>query len=70
MLLLPVAGVIVGRHFIGLWPAFGRRRFLGLALAMAAINLLAIFFPFAPGTRIMLSGFGSSAALLLTALLR
>jgi hypothetical protein len=49
MLLLPVAGVIVGRHFIGLWPAFGRRRFLGLALAMAAINLLAIFFPFAQG---------------------
>ncbi|CAN5602398.1 hypothetical protein BH09BAC4_BH09BAC4_51310 [soil metagenome] len=68
-LLFPVIGIIVGLHFTGLWPAFGRRRFLVLAGAMMAINLLALLLPLEPGTRLMLSGFGSSACLLATALL-
>jgi len=68
-LLLPVVGVIVGLHFTGLWPAFARRRFLVLAGTMTAINLLALLLPLAPGTRLMVSGFGSSVTLLATALL-
>lgn len=69
-LLFPVIGVIVGLHFTGLWLAFARRRFLALAGAMTVINLLAIVLPLDPGTRLMLSGFGSSACLLVTALLQ
>jgi hypothetical protein len=68
-LLFPVIGIIVGLHFTGLWPAFARRRFLVLAGAMTIINLLALLLPLEAGTRLMLSGFGSSACLLITALL-
>jgi hypothetical protein len=68
-LIFPAVGVIVGVHFTGLWPAFSRRRFLVLAIVMTAINLLALLLPLEPGTRLMLSGFGSSASLFATAAL-
>jgi hypothetical protein len=68
-LILPVVGVIVGLHFTGLWLAFARRRFLILAGAMTSVNLFVVFLPLAPGTRLMISGFGSSLSLLATALL-
>lgn len=66
-LTFPVVGVLVGLHFLGLWPSFALRRFVVLAFVLVAINLAAIFLPLSPEERLMLSGFGSSAALLLTA---
>jgi hypothetical protein len=66
-LIFPVVGVIVGLHFIGLWKAMGLRRFLALAAAMVAINLIALQPGLNHGQRLTISGFGSSAALLLSA---
>jgi hypothetical protein len=66
-LLWPAVGLIVGLHFIGLWKAMGLKRFLALAAAMAVINLIGLLPGLAPETRQQISGFGSSAALLLTA---
>ena len=63
-LLFPVVGIIVGLHFIGLWLAWRRVQFLWLTGAMVAINLLALLLPLATRSRTMLSGLGSSAALL------
>ena len=68
-LLLPSVGVIVGLHFIGLWRAIGLKRFLGLSAALVAINLVALLAPLAPDARSMVSGYGSAAALLMTAAL-
>lgn len=68
-LIFPAVGVIVGLHFIGLWQAFARRRFLILSIVMTAVNLLALLLPLTPGARLLLSGFGSSASLLIIALL-
>lgn len=68
-LIFPAVGVIVGLHFIGLWQAFARRRFLILSIVMTAVNLLALLLPLTPTSRLLLSGFGSSAALLIIALL-
>ncbi|WP_316833264.1 hypothetical protein [Pedobacter aquatilis] len=68
-LLFPTVGLIVGLHFTGLWYAFARLRFLILATAMSAVNLLALLLPLSPGERLLLSGFGSSASLLITVLL-
>ena len=65
-LLPPVAGIIVGLHFLGLWRAMQMRRFVGLAAALVAINAAALLAPSQPD-RLMLSGFGSAAALLVTA---
>jgi hypothetical protein len=66
-LLFPVVGVIVGLHFIGLWKAIGLTRFLALAAAMVVINLVALTPHLPTPQRAMISGFGSSAALLLSA---
>jgi hypothetical protein len=63
-LLFPVVGIIVGLHFIGLWLATGDRVFAWLTSAMVAINLAALLLPLGPDERRMVSGFGSSAALL------
>ncbi|HET7576997.1 MAG TPA: hypothetical protein VFK19_10610 [Sphingomicrobium sp.] len=63
-LLFPVVGIIVGLHFIGLWLATGDRVFAWLTSAMVAINLAALLLPLNPDARRMVSGFGSSAALL------
>ena len=63
-LLFPVVGIIVGLHFIGLWLAWRREAFLWLTGAMVAINLLALLLPLSTPARTMLSGFGSSASLL------
>ena len=63
-LLFPVVGIIVGLHFIGLWLASRREAFLWLSSAMVAINLLALLLPLSTAERTMLSGFGSSASLL------
>ena len=64
-LLFPVVGIIVGLHFIGLWLASRREAFLWLTGAMVAVNLLALLLPLSAPARIMLSGFGSSASLLI-----
>lgn len=63
-LLFPVVGIIVGLHFIGLWLATGDRVFAWLTSAMVAINFAALLLPLNPDARRMVSGFGSSAALL------
>lgn len=63
-LLFPVIGIIVGLHFIGLWLATGDRVFAWLTSVMVAINLAALLLPLSPDARRMVSGFGSSAALL------
>ncbi|HET9811590.1 MAG TPA: hypothetical protein VFP53_07835 [Sphingomicrobium sp.] len=63
-LLLPVIGIIVGLHFIGLWLAWRRDQFLWLTGALVGINLLAVVLPLTRAGRTMLSGFGSSASLL------
>jgi hypothetical protein len=64
-LLFPVVGIIVGLHFIGLWLAWRRAQFLWLTAAMVAINAVALVAPLSPDGRILLSGFGSSASLLI-----
>jgi hypothetical protein len=64
---LPVVGIIVGLHFIGLWLASGHRMFVWLSGAMVAINLGAALVPMPQRGRQMVSGFGSSAALLVAA---
>jgi hypothetical protein len=64
--LLPVVGVLVGMHFVGLWLAWQRRSFLLLAAAMVAVNALAIVLPLQLRGRVALSGFGSAAALLIS----
>jgi hypothetical protein len=63
-LLFSVVGIIVGLHFIGLWLATGDRVFAWLTSVMVAINLAALLLPLNPDARRMVSGFGSSAALL------
>jgi hypothetical protein len=64
-LLFPVVGIIVGLHFIGLWAAWRRAQFLWLTAVMVAINAVALVAPLSPDGRILLSGFGSSASLLI-----
>jgi hypothetical protein len=66
-LLMPAVGIIVGLHFIGLWLASGHRLFVWLTGAMVAVNLAALLLPLSPRGRKMMSGFGSSAALLVAA---
>lgn len=66
-LLWPAVGVIVGVHFIGLWLASSDRRYLCLTGAMVALNLAALLLPVSTRERIMISGFGSSASLLVAA---
>jgi hypothetical protein len=63
-LLFPVIGIIVGLHFIGLWLAWRRDQFLWLTGALVAVNVLALLLPLTRAGRTMLSGFGSSASLL------
>jgi hypothetical protein len=63
-LLFPAIGIIVGLHFVGLWLAWRRPQFLWLTGAMVAINLIALLAPLSSAGRLMLSGFGSSASLL------
>jgi hypothetical protein len=65
-LLFPVIGVIVGLHFIGLWLAMGSKRFLWLTGALVSVNMVALLLPLAQSERAMLSGFGSSASLLVS----
>lgn len=59
-----IIGIIVGLHFIGLWRAVDDRRFLWLAGGMTAINIIALALTPGAGMQ-MLTGFGSSAALVL-----
>jgi hypothetical protein len=66
-LLFPVVGVIVGLHFIGLWLASSDRRFLWLTGGLVVINGAALLLPLSHAGRVMLSGFGSAAALLAAA---
>ena len=66
-LLFPVVGVIVGLHFIGLWLAANNGRFLWLSGAMVAVNLAALLLTLSNSERLMVSGYGSAAALLVAA---
>lgn len=61
--LLPVVGVLVGVHFVGLWWAGGGDSYLRLAGTMTALNAAALLLP--PGSRAMqaVAGLGSAAAL-------
>lgn len=61
--LIPVVGVIVGLHFIGLWWAGGGVGYVGLAVVMTAVNAAAMLLP--PGGAAMqaVAGLGSAAAL-------
>ena len=61
--LIPVVGIIVGLHFIGLWWAGGGVRYLQLSAVMTAIDAGALLLP--PGGQAMqaVAGLGSAAAL-------
>lgn len=61
--LLPIVGVIVGLHFIGLWWAGGGSIYLGLAGTMTVLNGGALLLR--PGSPAMqaVAGLGSAAAL-------
>ncbi len=59
--LIPVVGVIVGLHFIGLWLAAAQRHFLGIAAGMCAVSLAAMLLP--PGPREIACGFGNALVL-------
>ncbi|KQS02894.1 hypothetical protein ASG11_00235 [Sphingomonas sp. Leaf357] len=61
--LLPVVGILVGVHFVGLWWAGGGERYLRLAGVMTALDAAALLLP--PGGRAMqaVAGLGSAAAL-------
>ena len=66
-LLLPVIGMIVGIHFLGLWQATDLVRFVWIAIAMTAICGAALFLPArdANGTRArqIVAGFGTALVL-------
>ena len=61
--MLPVVGIIVGLHFVGLWWAGGGAQFLRLAGTMTAIDTAALLL--APASHAMqaAAGLGSAAAL-------
>lgn len=65
--LIPVVGIIVGVHFVGLWWAGGGTVYLWLAGAMTAVDAFALLLP--PGGAAMqgVAGFGSAAALAVAA---
>ena len=64
--LIPVVGILVGLHFVGLWLAWQRPSFLALAVAMVAVNIVSAALPLPLRGRLALSGFGSAAALLIS----
>ena len=61
--LIPVVGIIVGAHFIGLWWAGGGVQYVTLAATMVAVDAAALLLP--PGGAAMqaAAGLGSAAAL-------
>ena len=61
--LIPVVGIIVGVHFIGLWWAGGGMQYVKLAAAMVAVDAAALLLP--PNGQAMqaVAGLGSAAAL-------
>jgi hypothetical protein len=64
--LIPVVGIIVGLHFIGLWQATGLRRFLGIAVAMCVVSAFSALLPSLWGNidpRVAVCGFGSALVL-------
>ncbi len=64
--LIPVVGVIVGLHFIGLWRATRLRRFLGIAFAMCVVSAFSALLPTMWGNidpRIAVCGFGNALVL-------
>jgi hypothetical protein len=64
-LLMPVIGLIVGLHFLGLWQATDLVRFVWVALAMCFLCGLAAFIPVNEhaNARWVLAGFGSALVL-------
>jgi len=64
--LIPVVGIIVGLHFIGLWQATRLRRFLGIAFAMCVVSAFSALLPSLLGNfdpRIAACGFGNALVL-------
>jgi hypothetical protein len=61
--LLPVVGILVGLHFVGLWWAGGGERYLWLAATMTVVDAAALALQ--PGSAAMqvAAGLGSAAAL-------
>jgi hypothetical protein len=65
-LLVPIAGIMVGLHFIGLWRAVDTLSFLLVAIAICLISALAFFVPDSRSSmspRRMLVGFGCAMVL-------
>jgi predicted signal transduction protein with EAL and GGDEF domain len=63
---IPVVGVIVGLHFIGLWQATGMPLFLGIAAAMCVVSVVSMLLPHATGEldmRDAVCGFGNALVL-------
>ncbi len=65
--LLPVVGIIVGLHFIGLWWAGGGVQYLRLAAAMTIIDAGALLLPAGGHAMQAVAGLGSAAALAVAA---
>lgn len=65
--LVPVIGIIVGLHFIGLWRASGNRIFLLIAGAMCAVSAVAMALPAAPAgflnARALFASYGNALVL-------
>ena len=70
--ILPVIGLIVGLHFLGLWRATDNMTFIWTAIGMCAVSLVALLLLPAGLTaaRRAVAGFGCALVLWATALLR
>ncbi len=65
--MVPVIGIIVGLHFIGLWLASGSTAFLWMAAAMCTISAAAMALPAAPpgslNERALFASYGNALVL-------
>lgn len=64
--LIPIVGIIVGLHFLGLWKATGSYRFVAIAFAMCVVSLFSIVLPLGwhgLDPRVAVCGFGNALVL-------
>lgn len=61
--LIPVVGILVGLHFVGLWWAGGGPRYLELATVMTIVDAGALLIPAGSHAMQAVAGLGSAAAL-------